>query len=104
MASELLSSSLGMDQPTLYAKLTDAQKKHRGFLWIRHSLDPFATERLRNLHLAYATFHDESERQYPGGETAAHVLGGLGVIRKEGTEIQGVMGIERGMNKVLRGQ
>ncbi len=104
MASELLSSSLGMDQPTLYAKLTNAQKNRKGFLWIRHDLDPFATERLRNLHLAYATFHNESEREYPGGETAAHVLGGLGVIKKDGAEIQGVMGIERGMNKVLRGQ
>jgi len=104
MASELLSSSLGMDQQTLYSKLTSAQKDHKGFLWIRHHLDPFATERLRNLHLAYATFHDESERQYPGGQTAAHVLGGLGVIKKEGPEIQGVMGIERGMNNVLRGQ
>ncbi len=104
MASGLLSSSLGMDQPTLYAKLSNAQKNHKGFLWIRHDLDPFATERVRNLHLAYATFHNESERQYPGGETAAHVLGGLGVIRKDGPEIQGVMGIERGMNAVLRGQ
>jgi cell division protein FtsI (penicillin-binding protein 3) len=104
MASELLSSSLGMDEQTLYAKLTSAQQDHKGFLWIRHHLDPFATERLRNLHLAYATFHNESERQYPDGETAAHVLGGLGVIKKEGPEIQGVMGIERGMNKVLQGQ
>lgn len=104
MASELLSSSLSMDQQTLYAKLTNAQKDHKGFLWIRHDLDPFATERLRNLHLAYATFHNESEREYPGGETAAHVLGGLGVIKKDGPQIQGVLGIERGMNKVLHGQ
>src|SRR3569833_3135336 len=104
MASELLSSSLGMDQQTLYAKLTNAQKNHKGFLWIRHDLDPFATERLRNLHLAYATFHNESEREYPGGETAAHVLGGLGVIKKDGPQVQGVMGIERGMNKVLHGE
>ena len=33
---------------------------------------------------AYATFHTESQRHYPSGETAAHVLGGLGVIRKKG--------------------
>jgi cell division protein FtsI (penicillin-binding protein 3) len=104
MASELLSSSLGINQKTLYAKLESAQERHRGFLWVDKRLDPFATERLRNLHLAYATFHKESEREYPGGEIAAHVLGGLGVIRREGPEIQGVMGIERGMNKVLRGQ
>ena len=67
-------------------------------------MDPFETERLKSLHLAYATFHTESQRHYPAGETAAHVLGGLGVIPKEGPVVQGVLGIERGLDKVLRGQ
>lgn len=104
MASEILGSSVGLEQKALYAKLDAAQKNHKGFLWIKHDMDPFETERMKTLHLAYTTFHTESERHYPGGETAAHVLGGLGVIPKEGSTIQGVLGVERGLDKVLRGQ
>jgi cell division protein FtsI (penicillin-binding protein 3) len=104
MASVVLSTFLKLDQPTLYNRLVAAQRNHLGFLWIKHGMDPFETERLKSLHLAYATLHTESLRHYPAGETAAHVLGGLGVIPKEGPVVQGVLGIERGLDKVLRGQ
>ncbi len=104
MASEVLSSFLKLDQAALYSKLASARQNRKGFLWIKHDMDPFETDRLKSLHLGYATFHAESERHYPGGETAAHVLGGLGVIAKEGPVVQGVMGVERGLDKVLRGQ
>ena len=104
MASEIMAPLLKMDQRALYTKLAAAQNDHKGFLWIKHGMDPFETERLKSLHLAFATLHTESARHYPNGETAAHVLGGLGVIPKEGSTIQGVLGIERGMNKALSGQ
>jgi cell division protein FtsI (penicillin-binding protein 3) len=104
MASEVLASFLNLDRVTLYDRLASAKRNHKGFLWIKHDMDPFETERLKSLHLEYATFHEESERHYPSGETAAHVLGGLGVIPKEGPVVQGVLGIERGLDKALRGQ
>ena len=104
MASEVLSSFLKLDRATLSARLEAARRTHKGFLWVKHGMDPFETERLQSLHLAYATFHTESQRHYPSGETAAHVLGGLGVIPKEGPVVQGVLGVERGLDKVLRGQ
>ena len=104
MASVVLSTFLKLDQPTLYSRLLAAQRNHLGFLWIKHGMDPFETERLKSLHLAYTTLHTESARHYPSGETAAHVLGGLGVIPKEGSYVQGVLGVERGLDKVLRGQ
>jgi cell division protein FtsI (penicillin-binding protein 3) len=104
MASEVLGSFLKLDRAALQSKLAAARSNHKGFLWIKHDMDPFETERLKSLHLAYATFHTESDRHYPSGETAAHVLGGLGVIPKEGPVKQGVLGIERGLDKVLRGQ
>ena len=104
MASEVLGSVLNLDQSDLFNKLTTARRNHSGFLWIKHKMDPFETERLKSLHLEWAAYHTESERHYPKGETAAHVLGGLGVIAKEGTEVQGVLGIERGLDKTLRGQ
>ena len=104
MASEVLGSFLNLDQNALYEKLVTARHNHKGFLWIKHDMDPFETERLKSVHLAYATFHTESDRHYPGGETAAHVLGGMGVIREEGSVVQGVYGVERGLDKALRGQ
>jgi cell division protein FtsI (penicillin-binding protein 3) len=104
MASVVLGTFLKLDQGTLYKRLATAKTNHKGFLWIKHDMDPFETERLKGLHLAYATFHTESARHYPSGETAAHVLGGLGVIPKEGPVVQGVLGIERNMDNVLRGQ
>ena len=84
LASEVLASYLKLDQAALYNRLATARTNHKGFMWIKHDMDPFETERLKTLRLAYATFHTESERHYPSGETAAHILGGLGVIPKEG--------------------
>jgi cell division protein FtsI (penicillin-binding protein 3) len=104
MASEVLGSILNLDQRVLYDRLAAAKRDHKGFLWVKHKMDPFETERLKSLHLEWVEFHAESERHYPKGETAAHVLGGLGVIPKEGSEIQGVLGIERGLDKTLRGR
>lgn len=104
LASEVLASYLKLDEAALYNRLATARTNHKGFIWIKHDMDPFETERLKTLRLAYATFHTESDRHYPSGETAAHILGGLGVIPKEGPMVQGVLGIERSLDKVLRGQ
>ncbi len=104
MASELLASYLKLDQPALYQRLLAAQRSHLGFLWIKHGADATQSEGLKALHLGYVTLVSESTRHYPAGETAAHVLGGLGVIPSEGKTIQGVLGIERSQDKALRGQ
>ncbi len=104
MSAGVLASYLNLDRSVLEEKLTAARRNHKGFLWIKHGMDPFETDKLKGLHLAYATFHTEAARHYPSGETAAHVLGGLGVIPSEGSTVQGVMGIERGLDKTLRGQ
>jgi cell division protein FtsI (penicillin-binding protein 3) len=103
MASELLASYLKLDQAALYQRLLAAQRSHAGFLWIKHGMDVSETEGLKGLHLGYVTLVSESARHYPAGETAAHILGGLGVIPSEGKTIQGVLGIERSQDKALRG-
>ncbi len=104
MAADVLAPYLKLDRAALYSRLTAARDNHRGFLWIKHKMDPFETDRLKSLHLAYATLHTESLRQYPSGETAAHVLGGLGVISAEGKDVRGVLGVERGLDQVLSGR
>jgi cell division protein FtsI/penicillin-binding protein 2 len=71
LASEVLASYLKLDEATLYSRLATARSSHKGFLWIKHDMDPFETERLKRC-LAYATFHTESDRHYPSGENALH--------------------------------
>ena len=75
VATEVLGNTLNLDQHVLYNRLDWARQNHKGFLWVKRSIDPFETDRLKAMHLDWITFHTESQRHYPKGETAAHVLG-----------------------------
>lgn len=97
VATEVLGNTLNLDQRVLYSRLEWAQQNHKGFLWVKRRIDPFETERLKAMHLDWVTFHTESQRHYPKGEVAAHVLGT--VYKGE----QGAAGVERAMDKVLSG-
>jgi cell division protein FtsI (penicillin-binding protein 3) len=50
------------------------------------------------MHLDWITFHTESQRHYPKGEVASHILGA--VFKDE----EGAAGIERSLDKVLHGK
>ncbi len=119
MTSQILASFLNLDEKVLFERLSKAKSKHSGFLWIKRGMEPSETEKLKSLKLGYATFQTEAARQYPAGETAAHVLGGLGVVPSvkgtptpggpcsvltPGPDPQGVMGVERCLDGALRGQ
>ena len=74
--AELLGEMLHLDQRALYERLAWAKENHKGFLWIKRRLDPFETNRLKAVHLDYITFVSDSQRRYPNGEDAAHIIGG----------------------------
>ena len=97
MATSLLGNTLNLDQPELFARLTWARENHKGFMWVKRRIDPFASDRLKSMHLDWVTFHQESQRHYPKGEVASHVLGA--VYKDE----EGAGGIERALDKDLRG-
>ncbi|MDP9054429.1 MAG: transpeptidase family protein [Acidobacteriota bacterium] len=97
VATEVLGNTLNLDQQVLYNRLDWARQSHKGFLWVKRRIDPFETDRLKAMHLDWITFHTESQRHYPKGQTAAHILGA--VFKSE----EGAAGVERGMDKVLRG-
>ncbi len=65
---------------------------------VKHKLTYAESERLRSLPVNWIDFTTENQRHYPGGQIAAHVIGG--VYKQE----QGAAGIEKGMDAVLRGQ
>jgi len=98
LATEVLGNTLNLDQKALYRRLEWGRRSHKGFLWVKRKIDPFETDRLKALHLDWITFHTESQRHYPSGEVAAHILGS--VYKDE----DGAAGVERSLDQVLRGR
>lgn len=98
LATEVLGNTLNLDQTVLFDRLQWARQNHKGFMWVKRRIDPFETDRLKAMHLDWVTFHTESQRHYPAGETAAHVLGA--VYKDE----EGAAGIERTLDPVLKGR
>lgn len=98
VATEVLGNTLNLDQQALLSRLEWARGNHKGFMWVKRRIDPFETDRLKAMHLDWVTFHTESQRHYPKGEVASHVLGA--VYKDE----EGAAGIERALDKVLRGR
>ena len=52
-------------------------ESHRGFMWVKRQIPLNEAERLRSLKLDWIEFESESQRHYPGGSVAAHVLGSV---------------------------
>ena len=98
LATEVLGNTLNLDQRALYARLEWARRSHKGFMWVKRRIDPFQIERLKAFHLDWVTFHIESQRHYPKGDTAAHIIGG--VYKGE----EGAAGVERALDKELKGR
>jgi cell division protein FtsI (penicillin-binding protein 3) len=97
VASSVLAPILELDQDALYGRIKWAAENHRGFLWIKRKIASAQAERLRNLRLEWIEFQTESQRHYPTGSLAAHVLGSVD------HEEQGNGGIELGLEQDLRG-
>lgn len=98
VAAELLATNLkDVDQGELLRKMQWEKDHHKGYVMVKHKISPAESERLRSLPINWIDFETESTREYPNGEIAAHVLGG--VYKQQ----QGVAGIEKVEDKALRG-
>ncbi|MBZ5577777.1 MAG: hypothetical protein LAP40_14545 [Acidobacteriia bacterium] len=98
LASEILGLVLHLDRAELYGKMRAAYENHRGFLWVKRLISTEEAQSLRNLGLDWIEFESESQRHYPKGRLAAHVLGSVDFAEK------GNAGIEKALDKDLRGQ
>jgi cell division protein FtsI (penicillin-binding protein 3) len=78
--------------------MRSAADKGRGFLWIKRQISAQEAQSLRNLNLDWIEFENESQRRYPKGTLAAHVLGSVNY------EESGTAGIEKTLDRDLRGQ
>ncbi|HEV2444917.1 MAG TPA: hypothetical protein VGS58_03310, partial [Candidatus Sulfopaludibacter sp.] len=98
VAASLLGTALNMDKTELYAKLTQANDNHRGYLVIKRNITFDEGQRLRRLVWDGIEIDSQSQRHYPKGTLAAHVLGGVDFEEK------GNGGVEKTMDSVLRGR
>lgn len=97
LAAQILSAELHLDRADLYATMQQAYQNHRGFLWIKHRIPWDESQHLKNLNLDWIFLQHESQRHYPNGTLAAHLLGGVDFEEK------GNAGVERALEADLKG-
>ncbi|MDI3521860.1 MAG: hypothetical protein PWP43_42 [Bacillota bacterium] len=88
-----LAAALGLPADDVLAKL----KKNTSFEWIERKIEPERAKKVRDLKLSGIYLVEESQRYYPNGSLAAHVLGFAGI------DNQGLEGLELVYDKELRG-
>lgn len=90
-----LAQLLDMPLKALNAKLADEDKT---FVWIKRQLDWDVGQQIAALHIKGIYQRKEYKRQYPEGESAAHVVGFTNV------EDKGQEGMELAFNSLLSGK
>ncbi len=90
-----LAKLLDMPWPVLKAKLADEDKT---FVWIQRQLDWDVGQKIAALNIQGIYQRKEYKRQYPEGESAAHVVGFTNV------EDKGQEGMELAFNSLLAGK
>jgi cell division protein FtsI (penicillin-binding protein 3) len=71
--------------------------RKRSFVWIKRRIPQTLAEKVKSLNLKGLGVTSETRRYYPSRETAAHVIGFAG------TDNQGLEGLEKEFDKLLRG-
>jgi cell division protein FtsI (penicillin-binding protein 3) len=97
IAAQILGAELHLDPTELYGTMRNAYENHRGFLWIKRKISYEEGQHVRNLNLDWINIQRETQRHYPNGMLAAHLLGGVDFEQK------GNSGIERSLDNELRG-
>ena len=97
VASEILARILHLDAGELHNRMRKAYDHHVGFLWVKRKIATPEAQELRSMHLDWIDFQPESQRHYPNGMLAAHVLGSVD------HDERGNAGIEQSLDAELRG-
>lgn len=94
MALEYLPALLDIDRATLAKQLG----KDRYFVWIRRKLSMDVVSKIKELKIHGLGFFKESQRYYPNGSLAAHLIGFTGI------DNNGLEGLELFYDKDLHGR
>lgn len=96
-AADILGRVLHLDKSDLFDRLKDAKDHGRGYFVVKTKIAFEEAQSLRSLQLDGIEIERKSERHYPDGQLAAHVLGSVDFEEK------GNAGIEKSLEKDLRG-
>jgi cell division protein FtsI (penicillin-binding protein 3) len=108
VAADLLSMVLTMDRADLYARLEAARDGGRGYFVVERKATWEEAQRLRGMAFDWVEISSGSERHYPNGSLAAHILGGVdfdekgnaGIEKSLEADLQGAAGEERVLTDV----
>ena len=98
LAAGILGGVLGVDRQDLAARVERAKASDAGFLWVKRKITPEEAERLHSLKLEFVEFRSESERHYPDGSLASHVVGTVDFQER------GNLGLEQSLDQALVGR
>jgi cell division protein FtsI (penicillin-binding protein 3) len=98
LASDILARVLRVDRQELLGKLEKAKARGSGFLWVKRKITPEESDSLRSLKLEWVEFRQESQRYYPNGSLASHVVGTVDFQER------GNLGLEQSMDEALGGR
>ncbi|MCK4375294.1 MAG: hypothetical protein KAX19_08195, partial [Candidatus Brocadiae bacterium] len=94
LTAAVLADAVGASRAALEPLL----RKDRCFVWVKRHITEQEAERVRNLGLPGVFMRKESDRLYPQGRLAAHVIGFTDI------DGRGLGGVERRMDALLRGR
>ena len=97
VAADILSQFLHLDRVELYGRLKNAQENNRGYLIVKKNITFDEGRHLRNVGLDWIRIQTDSQRHYPKGMLAAHILGGVDFSEK------GNGGVEKALDAELSG-
>ena len=92
-AADALSRILGIERGEIFNRLS----RDKLFVWIARKISPAKVEAIKKLKIEGLGFVKESQRVYPKGETACHLVGFTGI------DNDGLEGIELQYNSFLKG-
>ena len=98
VAADLLEQVLHMRGSGLYEKLKQAHDNNRGYFVVKHQVTPEEAVNVRTLPVDWIKIENTSQRHYPKGPLAAHVLGGVDFSER------GNAGVEKALDGMLHGE
>ena len=91
VAADLLGRTLHLDSAELLKTLKQAYDEGRGYLLIKRNISFDESETLRGLAFDWIAVQHESQRHYPKGGLAAHVLGGVDFSETGRSGVEGAL-------------
>jgi cell division protein FtsI (penicillin-binding protein 3) len=94
VAADIFSMVLRMDRADLYTRLEAARQDGRGYFVVKKKAAWEEAQRLRGMDFDWIQIDSGSERHYPNGPLAAHILGGVDFAEKGNSGIEKVLQAE----------